>query len=102
MGFLGKRGNLRRIEVIKLLLEESNPEAIVFDGLDKALIGYSKIKQTDNLVAVYSETKIIETLRKINSWGYNTALDYFYQNVDCAYMGPHTPIIVSDLASHTA
>ena len=93
---------MRRSEVIKLLLEESNPEAIVFDDLDQAIIGYTKIKQTDNLVAVYSETKILQTLMKNNSWGYNAALDYFYQNVDCAYMGPNTPIIVSDLASHTA
>ena len=93
---------MRRIEVIKLFLEESNPEAILLDNLDQALIGHCKIKQTDCLVAVYSETKILQTLMKNNSWGYNAALDYFYQNVDCAYMGPYTPIIVSDLASHTA
>tara|TARA_A100001201_G_scaffold143713_1_gene146891 strand:- start:488 stop:754 length:267 start_codon:yes stop_codon:yes gene_type:complete len=88
--------------VIKLFLEESNPEAILLDNLDQALIGHCKIKQTDSQVAVYSETKILQTLMKNNSWGYNQALNYFYQNVDCAYMGPNTPIIVSDLPSHTA
>lgn len=93
---------MRRSELIKLQLEERNPEAILLGNLDEALIGFATIKQNDLPVAIYSETRIIEILKKGNNWSYVETLDYFYQNVDCAYMGPNTPIIASDLASHTA
>ena len=93
---------MKRSELIKLQLEERNPEAILLDNLDEALIGFATIQQNDLPVAIYSETRIIEILKKGNSWSYVEALDYFYQKIVCASSKPHTPIIVTDLASHTA
>ena len=93
---------MRRTEVIKLLLEERNPEAIVFDGLDEALIGHTLLKQSGCIVAVYSEDKIIETLITTNSWDPDTAREYYYKNIECLNAGEYTPVILSDLASHTA
>ena len=93
---------MRRFEVIKLQLKERNPEAIFLDDLDEALIGFATIQKNDLPVAIYSETRIIEILREKNSWSYFETLDYFYQNIDCASSKPHTPIIVTGLAPHTA
>ncbi len=75
---------------IENLFPDDNP-MIFWDNLDKAIIGYDD-KQ---MKVIYSSTKIIEELM---SQGMNDeeAIDWFEYNIDCAYVGKHTPIICQD------
>ena len=75
---------------IESLFPDDNP-MIFWDNLDKAIIGYDD-KQ---MKVIYSSTKIIEELM---SQGMNDeeAIDWFEYNIDCAYVGEHTPIICQD------
>tara|TARA_R110000751_G_scaffold302262_1_gene416178 strand:+ start:343 stop:654 length:312 start_codon:yes stop_codon:yes gene_type:complete len=69
-----------------------NPEAMTMDGFDEALIGFG-CQYSKNVVAVYSEEKIIEQLAKEMS--HEDAVEYYGFNIACAWVGPNTPIIVS-------
>jgi len=75
---------------IENLFPDDNP-MIFWDNLDKAIIGYDD-KQ---MKVIYSSTKIIEELM---SQGMNDeeAIEWFEYNIDCAYVGEHTPIICQD------
>ena len=75
---------------IENLFPDDNP-MIFWDNLDKAIIGYDD-KQ---MRVIYSSTKIIEELM---SQGMNDeeAIEWFEYNIDCAYVGKHTPIICQD------
>ena len=87
---------------VPIWLLEHSPDAIVFDGLDEALIGHTLLKQSGCIVAVYSEEKIIKTLITTNSWDSDTAREYYYKNIECLDAGEYTPVILSESASHTA
>jgi len=73
-------------------LAELNPEAMTMDGFDKALIGFG-CQYSKNVVAVYSEEKIIKQLAEEMS--HEDAVEYYGFNIACAWVGPNTPIIVS-------
>ncbi len=74
------------------ILEEENPDAIFFSGLDDAIIGIGAV-QHDAPVVVYSMQKIIDNLIA-GGMSEEDALDYFGFNVQGAYLGDHTPVIV--------
>ena len=74
--------------MIKKILEMYPEEGFIkADGFDEAIIGVS----TD-IRLVYSIDKIIESLMKDMSE--DDALDYFYFNIDGAYLGDKTPIYI--------
>ena len=75
---------------IENLFPDDNP-MIFWDNLDKAIIGYDD-KQ---MRVIYSSTKIIEELM---SQGMNDeeAIEWFEYNIDCSYVGKHTPIICQE------
>ena len=75
-------------------LIEVNPEAMLADGLDRAIIGVGS--RNGNKVAVYSSEKCIEAFMKDNNWSYEDALDWFTFNTEGAYMGEGTPIFKWD------
>lgn len=62
------------------------------DGFDDAIIGFD----SKTHVLVYSKTKCIEILEKDSGMEYEEAIEYFYFNVDGAYVGEQTPIFVED------
>lgn len=74
--------------MIKKILEMYPEEGFIkADGFDEAIIGVS----TD-IRLVYSIDKIIESLMK--DMTEDDALDYFYFNIDGAYLGDKTPIYI--------
>jgi|TARA_R110002012_G_scaffold84090_6_gene210941 hypothetical protein len=74
-------------------LEELNPEAIMYDGFDDALVGIVARCGTEPL-ALYDREKCIQLL--VGQGLTNTdAEDYFCYNVEGCYAGPHTPFIGS-------
>ena len=62
---------------------------LIADGFDAAIIG-----TTTKDLAVYSISKIIEILIERDGMDEEEAVDYFYYNIDGAYMGEETPIFV--------
>lgn len=74
-------------------LEELNPEAIMYDGFDAALVGIIARCSTEPL-ALYDREKCIRILVDQGAT-YEEALDYFCFNVEGCWAGPHTPFIAS-------
>ena len=84
---------------IKEQIAEYNPDAIIFDGLDDAIIGVGQ-QHGMNTVAVYDRDKCIEILAsefKGEEDALEMAWEYFDYNVLCLYVGENTPIIIERL-----
>ena len=95
-------------ERIREILEEENPEAILYDGMDEALIGVCRRKIFEEKkngggtvclgealpVAVYSYIKYIEELSKDMSE--EDAVEFFDYNVDGLLLGNKQPLILDD------
>jgi hypothetical protein len=75
---------------LKQALEDA--EAILFTGLDDAIIGIGQ-QYPGNHVAVYDRALCINILMK-DGGAYEGAEEYFEHNVACAALGPKTPIII--------
>lgn len=74
------------------VLEEENPDAIFFSGFDDSIIGIGGVQHAPPVV-IYSMQKIIENLIR-EGMSEEDALEYFGFNVQGAYLGDHTPVIV--------
>jgi len=73
-------------------LAEENPDAVTFDDLDAAVIGIGRQWGSPPL-AIYSADRIVEVLIG-QGMTHEGALDWYGHNIECLYVGPHTPIIV--------
>lgn len=96
--------------MVKEKIAEINPEALLVDGFDEAIIGMAERINLGPVVA-YDVEKIIEILAKdievdesyltdgesIESVKIEMAFEYFYFNIQGAWMGEHTPIFISKL-----
>lgn len=78
-----------RIEQLKETIAEHNPEALLADGHDHAIMGYS----TDGRV-IYSVNMIIEGLIQDSLMSYEDAVEFFDFNIAGAYVGEYTPIFM--------
>ena len=76
---------------IREQLTEENPEALLADGFDQALIGVARRCGQPSL-AVYDRNKCIEILAQDMDW--HEAEEYFEFNVSGSWMGPNTPIFL--------
>lgn len=66
---------------------ESNPNAILWDNLNNAVIGIS-----DNLCAVYDIDKIVECLQANDEMTEEDAYDWLGYNILGVHVGEFTPI----------
>ena len=82
---MSKNRNKELIEEIK----EMNPEAMFADGFDDSILGHD----TKGIV-VYSVDSILETLTERDNMSVEEAQEYFYFNIDGAYVGEYTPIYI--------
>ena len=91
--------NLEEIKEIKERISEWNPEALLADGFEDAIIGIGN-QHGSNPVVIYDRDKCIEILaEKFYIEGdcedpYSEAADYFGYNTECAYVGENTPIFM--------
>lgn len=90
-----KKANEKR-QMVDEYFHNTDSEALVIDGMDSAIIGVAQQFTNDPLVA-YSMTKIIGCLTE-QGMSYEEALEYFSFNIQGAWMGEATPIIVDDLS----
>jgi len=76
---------------IREQISEYNPEAILFDDLDDALIGVGQ-QHGSQTVAIYDKEKCIDIFYR--NFLVTEAVEWFEYNVECAYVGENTPIFV--------
>lgn len=81
------------IEEIIENLTELNPDALLADGFDDALIGYTLNAHMQH-VAVYSYAKCIDVLVTRDGMTPDGADEYLMFNTLCAYAGEHGPVYV--------
>ena len=77
-------------------LAEINPEALLADGLEDALIGYT-VNHHHAHVAVYDYCKCIEVLVARDGMTHEEADEFLSFNTLGAYVGENGPIYVSTL-----
>lgn len=91
------------------LIEQDNSEALYFDGLDDAVVGIG-YRHTKQPLVVYSQTKILDILAAqaetdrskfmSNAECREMALEWFGFNIEGAWCGEGTPIIIYDDPDH--
>jgi hypothetical protein len=69
-----------------------NPDAIMWDGLDEAIIG-----MTTNGSVVYDISKIHLLLMASSDMTLDEAIDYAEYNILCAHVGEFTPVHMTTL-----
>lgn len=74
-------------------LKAINPEAVMYDGFDEAVVGIIERCGTGPL-ALYDREKCIKLLMDEGSTR-EDAEDYFCYNVEGTWAGPNTPFIAS-------
>ena len=70
---------------------------IVLDGLDEAIIGRSEIWDRTGhreIRVVYSGEEIVNILMKRDGMEHEEAMEFVSFNIECAYVGDQTPVIV--------
>ena len=91
-------------------IAEINPDALLLDGFDEAIIGMAERINLGPVVA-YDVEKIIEILandmevenddledgQSIEDMKISMAYEYFYFNIQGAWMGDYTPIVISKI-----
>lgn len=77
----------------KSLLGDINPEAILFDGYEDALLGFCTQHPGPDL-ACYDYDKCIEILMTRDGMSETDAVEFFEFNTACCGLGPNTPVIL--------
>jgi len=86
-----KESKLKEREQLLESIAEFNPEALLADGLEDAIVGYD----TKGRV-IYSVGSIIDILVERDGMSYEDASEHFSFNIECAYVGEHTPIYMHE------
>ena len=84
--------------IVEILTDE-NPEAILYDGMDDALIGIYRgdISRSDGAsIAVYSFVKFIEVYVERDGMSEEEAIEFFDYNVAGGYIGEYQPYVIDD------
>jgi hypothetical protein len=88
------RAKIRKVSYGQLLresIEDLNPAAMFIDGMDEAIVGYAVQWGSPPLV-VYDSDRIVEILAK--DMDVEEAAEFFEYNIECAYVGPGTPMML--------
>lgn len=80
-----------RSETIKSHLAEFNPDALLADGFDEALLGTME-NSAGNCVAVYDADRCVTVLAKDMS--HEEASEYFEFNVRGSHVGENGPVFI--------
>lgn len=83
---------MERSELLERLAD-LNPDALLADGLEDALIGYT-INTHHAIVAVYDFDKCIEVLVTRDGMDHEGAVEYLEFNTLCAYVGENGPLYI--------
>ena len=79
-------------EIINEVME-LNPDAVCITGFDDCIIGYGR-RPGMEVVLAYDVELIIKKLMERDGMSEQDAIEFYEYNIDCAYMGESTPILV--------
>lgn len=83
--------------VLEQIIEQfDEEELLIANGFDEAVVGI--VPKTMQLV--YDTDKIIKILMNRDGMSEEEAFDYFYYNIEGAYVGEKTPIIMLTYGTH--
>ena len=74
-------------------IEEINPDALLCDGFDEAIIGLAERINLGPIVA-YDIDKMLEIMVERDGMTYEEAMEYFDYNILGAWMGENTPVYI--------
>lgn len=80
-------------DIIRERLQEDNPDALLADGFDEALIGTVR-RCGDPVLAAYDYDKCVEVLMRRHNMDWEAAVEFMEFNVVGSYLGPNTPVFV--------
>ena len=80
-------------EEIEQHLQDIGQSALLMDGFDEALIGFSQ-RLNEPLLAVYKWQRMVQILKNRDKMSYEDAVEYIEYNCIGAWIGEQTPIIV--------
>ena len=75
-------------------IAEINPEALLCDGFDDAIIGMAERINLGPVVA-YSVSKILDIMIERDGMTYEDAVEYYSYNIIGSWMGENTPIFIT-------
>jgi hypothetical protein len=75
-------------------ISEINPEALLCDGFDEAIIGMAERINLGPVVA-YDVDKMLEIMVERDGMSYEEAMEYFDYNIIGAWMGENTPVFIT-------
>lgn len=75
-------------------IAEINPEALLCDGFDEAIIGMAERINLGPVVA-YDVQKIIEIMVERDGMTYEEAYEFYDYNIVGSWMGDFTPIFIT-------
>jgi hypothetical protein len=84
---------VRKSERILRKLDLLNPEAVLFDGFEEALLGWGR-QFTNPALAIYDGETMLRILRKRCELTREEAIEFIDFNVAGAWLGEMTPIIL--------
>jgi hypothetical protein len=74
-------------------IEEINPEALLCDGFDEAIIGMAERINLGPIVA-YDVDKMLKIMVERDGMTYEEAMEYFDYNILGAWLGENTPVYI--------
>jgi hypothetical protein len=77
-------------------IKDINPEALLIDGFDGAIIGMAERINLGPVVAYDIET-ILQIMIKRDNMSYEEAYEFFNFNILGAWMGENTPIFITKI-----
>jgi len=83
-----------RAERIREFLAEYSPEALLCEGLDKALVGTTSTWPSHDIIAVYDRDACVRVFME-EGLDWTEAEEHMTFNVEGAYVGKHTPLFVA-------
>jgi len=74
-------------------IEEINPEALLCDGFNEAIIGMAERINLGPIVA-YDVDKMLKIMVERDGMTYEEAMEYFDYNILGAWLGENTPVYI--------
>ena len=75
-------------------ISEQNPEALLADGFNEAIIGMC-LQFGQEPVVAYDYNKCLEVLQERDGMSYEESVEYMEFNVVGSYMGIYSPVFIS-------
>lgn len=81
------------IDDVRDMLRDENPDALLADGFEAAIVGIGR-RCGQPTVAVYSRERCLRVLQERDGLSREEAEEYFEFNVQGAWLGEHTPVML--------